>query len=337
MVLGRWTIVLIVVAAVAGALAVATLPAPAAASTAVLRLIDGGATVEGGGAARAAADGEVVPTGASVTTGADGYALLTFADGSTTSLEPDTTVVVDEAAVHPATTVTRLEQRAGRTWSSVRPLRPGSRFVVRTAAASVEVRGTVFGIDVAADGTTRIRSADGTVRVANGAGTVDVAAGSATTVARGAAPGSPEPVSSVRAFDLRETPLVRDAHGRACGERDVVVEQIPGCVVRDGTIVVDGTIDITPVPAASARAVPVVIPTPLVTAAPTLRIAVPFIGPIPVQLTQPTSVPTPTPTAAPTLRVTAPPTLPPLSPLPRLSPLISPLLSPTLSPPLRLP
>ncbi len=68
-----------------------------AASSSTVTLLAGSASVaRGGGAFRPAVDGELVTAGDRVQTAAASHAVITFFDGSTLELEPDTTVTVEE-------------------------------------------------------------------------------------------------------------------------------------------------------------------------------------------------------------------------------------------------
>ncbi|MBX5491150.1 MAG: FecR domain-containing protein [Chloroflexi bacterium] len=126
---------------------------------ATLTIISGQVAVQLPGAARfgPARDGHALPVGAVVRTGSDGRATLTFFDGTTATLDPDTEVVV--ARVEPATGTSdgllmTLQLSAGRVWAQVASLFDrGSTFEVQAAGASAVAREGTFGYRLAADGT----------------------------------------------------------------------------------------------------------------------------------------------------------------------------------------
>ena len=291
----------LLVAAGALALVVSAAPAPAAASVTTVTVIAGGVSLGRGGGHKEAASGDLVRAGDEVRAAADGHAVLTFVDGSTVTLEPGAVVVVEDAAVRQGSSVIRLFQSVGLTWSSVsRQLAPESRFEVRTPAATASVRGTAFEVEVAGDGATRVRTALGTVRVFNDLGEVLVDEGRETRAAPGTRPAAPvaPPHSTRRVIETGDRPVVVvDAVGRGCGiHLGKIVQQIPGCVVRDGTITIldaDRVGDARVAADGEVRTAPA--------ARPTTAVSLPLIGTIPVQLDLRTTGPgaTPAPTAAP--------------------------------------
>lgn len=144
-----------------------------------------------------ATDGEVIAAGDTVRTGADARALITYFEGSSVTLEPDTALVVDSAEVRGGGTIVLMTQLFGRTWHVVTKLVNGqSRYDVDTPASTASVRGTRFLVDVTVDETT-ISTAEGRVvaAVPAGAGIVEVpvVAGMTQTQERGAPPASPRP------------------------------------------------------------------------------------------------------------------------------------------------
>jgi hypothetical protein len=267
-----------------------------------------------------------------VRTSSDGHAVLTFIDGSTMVIEPAGSLVLEEATFTQGSVAVRVFQSVGLTWSSVsRLLAPGSRFEVRTPAITASVRGTAFEVEVAPDGETRVRTSDGTVTVSNDEGEVIVGEGAETTAEPDEAPAPPSapPPSTGRVLEIgTRAVLVVDVLGRACGQDDGrVVQQIPGCVVRNGEIEIadleragtyqlvvvadpgsdravtertvglagetERTIDL---PATIATAAPAVS-----TARPTIEVTLPLgIGTIPVQLDLATAMPVIRATAVPT-------------------------------------
>lgn len=353
----------------AGALALvlSTVPAPAAASSTTITVLAGSATVTNGTGSRSALSGDLVRPGDRVRTSADGHAVLTFIDGSTMVIEPSGSVVLEEATFGQGSVAVRVFQSVGLTWSSVsRLLAPGSRFEVRTPAVTATVRGTAFEVEVAVDGGTRVRTSEGSVAVSNDDGEVIVGEGAETTVqpSRAPSPPAPPPPATRRTLEIGDRAVVIiDATGRGCGiYAGKVLQQIPGCVVRGGSIeirdtdrlglyrlavtedvgpdtsVVERTTAARPgaveavrllqLPAAELGASPVQV----APGGTTVDVALPLVGTIPVQME--------VTTARPVVPVTVAATAPPpsavaqlsLPPLPFPAPTVT-ALAPTVAPP----
>lgn len=194
----------------------------------------------------AAADGETLNAGDAIRTGADGRAILTYFEGSTVTVEPNTQLAIDRAAVAPdGGTVVLMTQAAGRTWHVVTKLiTGGSKYEVRTPASTASVRGTEFQVD-ASDDVTTVTTTEGTVvqhvpDPARPNTTVDVpvTAGTTQTQRRDALPAptkvAPQPDRRVTVTVGAANTLVIDALGRANGlTRDgKLVVQTPGAQVR---------------------------------------------------------------------------------------------------------
>jgi len=216
---------------------------PAAASSTVLTILDGTAEVARASADFAvAADGDLVAPGDRVRTAARSHAVVTFFDGSTLTLEPATTITVEDASADGAAISIRIAQAIGRTWASVNRLTDAnSRFELRTPTSTAGVRGTGFITEVQADGSSSIQTTDGVVEVVARGQSVSVRAGQATTVAPNAPPAAPfsapPPPSRLR-FGVHSPAYlaVVDPLGRACGlvlPGPTLVRQIPGCLVTD--------------------------------------------------------------------------------------------------------
>ena len=127
---------------------------------------------------RPAIPGEALNPGNIVSTGAGGRAGIHFADGSFVRMSPDTTVTVKSTQLQKDGTLkaASLEQKIGRTFSSVQHLASGASFTVGGHSVSAQVRGTEFEILVRSNGTNLIKVFDGTVTV-SGATTVTLKAG----------------------------------------------------------------------------------------------------------------------------------------------------------------
>lgn len=236
----------LLVGAGALALVLSTVPAPAAASSTTITVLAGSATVTNGAGSRSALSGDLVRPGDRVRTSSDGHAVLTFIDGSTMVIEPAGSLVLEEATFGQGSVAVRVFQSVGLTWTSVsRLLAPGSRFEVRTPAITASVRGTAFEVEVAPGGDTRVRTSEGSVAVSNDQGEVIVGEGAETTAepSRAPSPPAPPPPSTRRVLEIGDRAVVIvDALGRGCGlYAGKVVQQIPGCVVRDGSIQIRDT------------------------------------------------------------------------------------------------
>lgn len=211
-----------------------------ASAAATLTVFAGGVEQEVLGEWYTAEDGMTLTEGVRLRTGTDGRALLTFPDGSTTTLAPGTELALTRLQANGTRGIT-IEQLTGRLWHDVvsEPDAPAS-YVVRTPDAVVEARGTVFQTVIEASvGETSVTTIQGLVDVVTTSERLTVAAGE---VARA---GAQRP-AEVRAADVAGTVLVNASvsaallaeDGAATGSRSdgVVVRQIPGV----GTSETDG-------------------------------------------------------------------------------------------------
>ncbi len=201
----------------------------------------------------AAFDGQVLNEGDTVRTGTDARAVLTYFEGSTVTVEPDTQLTIENsAALADGSTVVVMSQAFGRTWHVVTKLITGSsKYDVKTPANTASVRGTAFEVSSDENATT-VTTTEGTVlsstvnpddgRRVN----VPVAAGTTLTQPKN------EAATFSRAADAPErkvtvtvdatNTLVVDPLGRANGitRSGKVIVQTPGAQVKrvDGKIVV---------------------------------------------------------------------------------------------------
>lgn len=204
---------------------------PSAAGSTVLTVFDGGASVaHGSGEFVAAHDGDIVMAGDTVRTDSAGHALVTFFDGSTLEIEPDTTLRIDNAA--PTTDgaiAIQITQLIGRTWASVQKLtRPDSKFEINTPSSTAAVRGTAFLTEVFAGGDSSVSTSEGTVAVSAQGETVLVGVGRTTNVTQGKAPSEPTPTpnaNNILRFGMHSAAylVIVDPFGRSCGDRKSVV------------------------------------------------------------------------------------------------------------------
>ena len=191
--------------------------------------------------------GQVLATGDAIRTTDGSAALVTYFEGSTTSIEDDAEIVLARLEKHPNGVTTEIGTRiiAGRTWTKVaRLLDPASSFAMETQSAVAVVRGTEFAVRVNPDGTTSVATADGEVAmVAPGedlSKAVIVKPGFESTAAPGQPPSAPVPAPPPsRAIRLTlaspAVPLVTDDKGRSTGCVSVsgipcamIANQIPG-------------------------------------------------------------------------------------------------------------
>ena len=159
-----------------GAVLLVSQPTTPAAAASTLTVFAGGAEEQVNGAWRALEDGAAVRQGARVRTTADGHALLTFPDGSTASLEPDTEIAIERLIAATLRDV-QIRQFSGRMWNDVvHDEREGARYEVITSDALVQVLGTVFETAVA-NGETSVATSEGQVAVVTGSERVSVPSG----------------------------------------------------------------------------------------------------------------------------------------------------------------
>jgi hypothetical protein len=176
-----------------------------------------------------ATDGEVLAAGDTIRTGEAARAVLTYYEGSTVSIEPNTELAIEAASsLSDGSTIVVMQQAFGRTWHVVTKLITGnSKYEVKTPSSTASVRGTAFQVDSDADHTV-VTTTEGTVvdRVADPehlGRTVDVPVPAGKThdqrknarPAPAAAAPRPERTLTMTLDDQRS--LVIDALGRANG------------------------------------------------------------------------------------------------------------------------
>src|SRR5438105_8741833 len=110
-------------------------------------------------------DGDIVSAGDSVRTAADSHGVLTFFDGTTVELEPETELTITTLqASTSGDKIVEMTQAVGRTWHVVTHLAsPSSKYEITTGASTATVRGTAFEVAVLADGATNTITTDGDV------------------------------------------------------------------------------------------------------------------------------------------------------------------------------
>jgi len=140
-------------------------------------------------------------TGDSLQTGADGYALVTFFDGSVMEVEADTKISVDELSIASGgSTAVRIHQTIGSTINRVENLiDSSSKYEVESPAGTAAVRGTTFGNNVERDGgilhtcVSTFKEEDGQhfVYFSNSGEGVDIPEGKTSCCWEGGVPGRP--------------------------------------------------------------------------------------------------------------------------------------------------
>lgn len=243
-------VLLVLVVAVAAFLYFPRTSVAAAANNAVLAVLNAGVFAQRGGQSDfvSALDGEVFVSGDIVRADAQGRAVLTFFDGSTISVEPNSDVrVVSLVKTASGGIQLTIEQTLGRTWASVSDLAtPDSKFEIKTPSMTAIVRGTAFEtiVEKLPDGTTTttVKTGEGEVVVqAEAGGEVTVKANEQISVDEdepappAAEPQPPAPKLRVAAPAGVEF-VVIDPRGLRCGASGTADErQIPQCdVARDG-------------------------------------------------------------------------------------------------------
>jgi hypothetical protein len=140
-------------------------------------------------------DSVVLRDGDAVRTDASGRAYITYADGTTLVVEPNTELAIDVSEKDNDLLVL-ITQNAGRVWYQIsRTLSPDARYEVRSGSLAAVVRaGTTVAVDVTTDGT-NVTAIEGAADATSGGQTVTVTAGNGTTVASGSAPSTAAPAT----------------------------------------------------------------------------------------------------------------------------------------------
>ncbi|MFC2006366.1 FecR domain-containing protein, partial [Chloroflexota bacterium] len=180
-------------------------PHPVLVSQCTLSILSGSVEVQNPGSdtAQQGTDGMTLNAGARVKTAPHSHVLLTFFEGSTVKLEPNTDVEIRqvEYSNEQSTTIV-VKQWLGRTWSRVIKMADsGSHYQIETPSASAVVRGTLFTTEVEETGFTKVATTEGLVSVAAHDEEVYVPANQQTQVETGVIPTQPvtvpEPKSEI--------------------------------------------------------------------------------------------------------------------------------------------
>lgn len=161
--------------------------------------------------------GMTLKTGDTARTGPDSSMILEFADGSRLLLHANSRLRLDTLNSYPKDTGmvdTRMELREGGVETQVRPSTgPGTRFEIRTPAASTAVRGTDYRVRIAVDSEkSQVEVLSGKIGVTAAGQTQTVAQGFGTVVVPGQPPLPPRrllpaPLLSMPLADFERTPV----------------------------------------------------------------------------------------------------------------------------------
>jgi len=133
----------------------------------------------------------MVREGDQVRTGNASWALVTFEDGTTIELEPNTEIRIEELTQNHVS----IWQQVGRTWSGIKKLvGPLTDVQVETPSAVACVRGTLVDIVVDAAGNTVVSALEGVIEVTAEGISRTIGAGMQTLVNMGQAPSEPRPI-----------------------------------------------------------------------------------------------------------------------------------------------
>lgn len=221
---------------------------PALGAQSTLTVLGGTVAVRAGeGEFAVAADGQLIGPGVTIRTGPGSNAILTYVDGTTVTIEPDSELVIEQLELSASGDLVAVVQQAfGRTWHVVqRQLGAEGRYEVRTPAATAAVRGTAFVVAVADDGAMDLHTTEGVVAAGNDLSSVDVGADQRTSVALDTAPEPPRPAPAPQAvvrilLEPTQNAVAVDASGRSVGvQNGVPLRYAPGSKVEmvDGRLV----------------------------------------------------------------------------------------------------
>lgn len=189
--------------------------------------------------------GRALVAGDRVRTASEGTALITFFDGSTITLEPQTEVVIFDQRLgggNPSGVRLAIRQPSGTTWLRAEPA-PGAAFQFDIAmpggAATLDAAATVE-VAVSQTGPSIVRSIRGSVQVHGGWGELAMPAGHELSLPRGGTPDAALPLAlPFHRFTLSLEPPARawlrviDGAGRSAGAvaPGLPVDQMPGAFI----------------------------------------------------------------------------------------------------------
>jgi len=190
-----------------------------------------------------ASSGMALEPGSRVKTSLDAHAVITFAVGTTSKLEPGTDLVIDkieEGQGGSQAYAVMLKQQSGKTWNQVDKAGGGTNFQIRTASAEITVHGTLFTTEVDGAGKTIVQTTEGRVGVSAGGSEVQVSAGMMTEVKPNEKPSPPVAMPQAKnelviTVNQPAYSLVKDPSGSSAGYLDsgAKVNQISGSTVSE--------------------------------------------------------------------------------------------------------
>jgi hypothetical protein len=133
-----------------------------------IKLLTGVADVEGENDGGRLESNEEKPLdiGSRIKTSADSEAIISFFEGSSIKLEPNTDITVQRIkGIDGTSHQIIIFQHLGRTESTVAQILEGSRYEIKTDIASILATGTRFITEVDAAGVTRVQTIEGSVAV----------------------------------------------------------------------------------------------------------------------------------------------------------------------------
>jgi PKD repeat protein len=191
----------------------------------------------------------LVEEGDGVRTGDNSFALITFHDGSTIEIEPNTEISITEMT----DTSTSVWQEVGKTWSGVKKL-ADTNFEVETPSAAAVARGTLIDTVVDELGNTLWAVFEGVLEVTAQGVSRTVEAGMQVSVEKDKIPGETEPIPPSRnrlEFALKSPAwllVVDSPEERSVGvvPPGIIVTQVPGATTTGAQS--DPQIIVLPVP-----------------------------------------------------------------------------------------
>lgn len=188
-------------------------------------------------------DGMTIVTGDRVKTGAKAHALITFFEGSTMEVQPDTEVSIEEISTVDETgsTTIKLKQKVGETWNRVEKLiDPASCYEIESPAGAAVVRGTTIGVVVKLAGDTKAKVLEGEASFIAQEVEMLIAKGMEGGATPGKPPSDPTPIpppNSILRLSICSPAWMRvvDPEGRSAGmvPPSLIVNQIPGAITSD--------------------------------------------------------------------------------------------------------
>ena len=186
-----------------------------------LSILNGTVEVQepGSGNWEQAVNGMSLITGTYVRTAVESRAMLTFFEGSTITLDSDTSIEIRHLDFNEKQSTTIiLKQWLGRTWSRVvKMVESGSYYEIETPSAIAVVRGTQFLTEVDELGATRLNTTEGLVSVIAQGEEVYVAAGQQTTVESGYSPSEPTKTKPSKGIKQDKDQIQNKSPGKAQG------------------------------------------------------------------------------------------------------------------------